>query len=954
MSEKQPATVARPVSRPLGEYLGCDPETIHQALTLQHDAAGQGYRKRLGDILVEAGHISRSELLAGIHAQRHDRLAACPLFARLSDQELDELSYSFEDITVEPDGVFVTQDTPDNYLYILASGLVQVFRTDELDTEIPLSEVMPGEPIGEMAYFSDGLRSASARAVERASLVRIHYTELSRCLDTYPNLAIAFLQLVTRRLRRTNLAFEEHVHRRITAERSLRNLNEFLDLSEVLDLKLGIEGLIERVVHTASKLMEADRASLFLVDQTTGDLWSKVAEGDEVKEIRVPAGAGIAGWVAAHRETLNVHDAYEDPRFNAAVDRKTGYRTRTILCGPIFSLRGEIIGVVQVINKLRGVFNGQDEAMFRAFAHQAAISIENFNLYRKVVGSHEKMALLLDIATSLGETLELNKLIRDIVTRIPDLLQCDRSTLFMVDRDSRELWTMEAHGEGMKEIRFPLSVGIAGHSATTGEVVAIADVYQDPRFNPEVDRKTGYHTRNMLCVPLRNRDGQVVGVAQAINKDAGPFQQDDMDLLRAISSQMGVALENAQLYARTVSMKNFLENVQESISNGILTLDDEYQVITANSAALRMLGLRPDQLIGRDLRTTLGAGNPFLMELTDRVYQQGTNLVRYDVDIQTVKGESTTNVNIVPLTEADHDQHGLVLVLEDITREKRVHGTLTRYMPKDIVDQVLQDESYQGLGGVQSEATVLFNDIRGFTSLSEMLGATGTMDFLNQYFSLMVDEVFRHNGLLDKFIGDAMMAVFGVPYAQDDDPVRAVNAALCMKARLKDFNAHRAAAGLPRVRVGVGINTGEIISGNIGSEKRMDYTVIGDTVNIAARLESLNKQYGTQILISEPTRDHIGDAFTLIEVDRVMLMGKTRPTRIYEVVGDRSYELSALDHIFCDGLHAYQGRDFARAREIFSRGDGDLRCLAYGRRCERLVARPPREDWDGVWQALEK
>ncbi|MDP6182754.1 MAG: GAF domain-containing protein [Gammaproteobacteria bacterium] len=222
-------------------------------------------------------------------------------------------------------------------------------------------------------------------------------------------------------------------------------------MSEATALGVGIEGLIKRLVHTASNLMNADRASLFLIDPVTGELWSKVAEGADVKEIRIPAGAGVAGWAAQRREMVNIQDAYEDERFSQAVDKKTGYRTRTILCGPVSSLDGATtIGVVQVINKRTGVFTKDDEALFRAFSHQAAVAVENFSLYRKMVASHERMSILLDIATSISQTLDLGTLISRTVGLLTELIRCERSSFFVLDEERGELWSMEAHGSTPK------------------------------------------------------------------------------------------------------------------------------------------------------------------------------------------------------------------------------------------------------------------------------------------------------------------------------------------------------------------------------------------------------------------------------------------------------------------------------------------------------------------------
>jgi adenylate cyclase len=234
---------------------------------------------------------------------------------------------------------------------------------------------------GELGYFSDGRRSASVRASEHMEVLELYYTDLQRILEVTPRLAKNLLDLVTKRLRRANFHVQEVVHRARTVERSLHNLSSFLDMSEILHLRMSVEGLIERVVHTASKVMGAERASLFLLDVAGGALWSKVAQGEDSRELRVRLGSGIAGWVAQHDQLLNIPDAYQDPRFNPAIDHRTGYHTHSVLCGPVKNLQGEIIGVVEVINKQGGVFTQEDETLFRAFTYQTAIAVENFRLY---------------------------------------------------------------------------------------------------------------------------------------------------------------------------------------------------------------------------------------------------------------------------------------------------------------------------------------------------------------------------------------------------------------------------------------------------------------------------------------------------------------------------------------------------------------------------------------------
>ena len=937
----------------LGDYLDLLPERVDEAV--RKSVSGRGPRPRIGQILLDAGLIDRPTLLSALYRQRADRLRACALFAGVADETLRKLAPMAQEVSVGVGQQFIFQDQVERHFFVVVSGRALVFRADPSGDEVEFNVSGPGEPLGELGYFADGLRSASARALEDLELLQIDYADLSRCFELAPELAIALLDTVSERLRRQSLLYEETAHGRQLAERSLHHLSQYLSFSEATALGQGIESLIEQVVHTASRVMQADRATLFLLDRTQGELWSMVAEDSERRQIRVPANAGIAGWVVEHGEVLNVPDAYADERFNPEVDRKTGYRTRNVLCGPVRNLAGEMIGVVQVINKEIGTFDDKDERLFKAFCHQAAIAVENYNLYGRLMDSHRKMAAMLEVANTVNETLELESLIHKVVESLIDVLGCDRASFFVLDRETDELWSMDAHGSELQEIRFPASMGLAGHVAKTGDTLNIADAYDDSRFNPEIDRRTGYRTRSVLAAPVLNREGEVIGVTQAINKAEGRFETGDADLLQALCSQIAVALENAQLYARTAQMRNYLESVQQSISNGILTLDNERRVITVNRAALALLAREEKDCVGVELGTLLGSENEGLVRLVDEVAGESTRVSRYDLSFMPPTGvRHSLNAHALDLRDDEGEQQGFVLVLEDITQEMRVRSTLNRYMATELVDQVLAEPELH-LGGTRSRASVLFCDIRDFTSLSEHLTADQTMEFLNSYFTLMVDEVFGHEGVLDKFMGDALMAVFGVPVVREGDTERCVRTALGMLKRLDALNAARTRQELPAIQVGIGINTGEIISGNLGSERRMEFTVVGDGVNVSSRLEGLNKVYGTKILIAESTCEEVGDQFATREIDCVRLKGRSAPVRVHEVLGPRGTRLSPAQSAFAEGYRAYHDRRFAEAAKIFSRGArNDAPSRVFHDRCRTFLRQPPPPDWDGVWEALHK
>jgi adenylate cyclase len=275
-----------------------------------------------------------------------------------------------------------------------------------------------------------------------------------------------------------------------------------------------------------------------------------VAEG--AKEIRLPVGKGIAGTVAANGEVINIPDAYQDSRFNPENDKKTGYKTNTILCAPVMNGKRETTGVLQAINCSKGPFSDVDEEVVGILAAQAGIALHNAHIYHLSVRSREKVKSLLDVIRAMHSDLGINSLMFTITQRTHTLVDADRGTLFLVDNKTQELWSMQ----GEVNIRIPKTAGIAGTVATSGETINIPDAYADPRFNKEVDKKSGYRTNTILCMPIRGdaaSGGEVVGVIQVINKKMGVFDEEDENIMDSFLSIAGPILQHSQLFQRSES-----------------------------------------------------------------------------------------------------------------------------------------------------------------------------------------------------------------------------------------------------------------------------------------------------------------------------------------------------------------------------------------------------------------
>jgi adenylate cyclase len=294
-------------------------------------------------------------------------------------------------------------------------------------------------------------------------------------------------------------------------------------------------------------------------------------------------------------------------------------------------------------------------------------------------------------------------------------------------------------------------------------------------------------------------------------------------------------------------------------------------------------------------------------------------------------------------------------------REKRkIRGAFSFYVNPSVVNEVLKDPEKLKLGGDKKELSVLFSDIRGFTSLAEEMEPEVLVTLLNEYLTDMTNVVFELDGLLDKYIGDAIMAVFGAPLDQKDHPLRACHTALIMLDRLAAMQQRWKAEGTPQLDIGIGINTGPMVVGNMGSERRFDYTVMGDAVNLASRLEGINKEYGTQVVISEFTYGWVKDDFFCRELDAVRVKGRARPVKIYELLAFRSAKNRKVEIIepFSQGLHYYREQEWDKAEEKFnevlSTIPGDVAAALYLQRIAALRQKSPGAGWDGVFTMKSK
>ncbi len=754
----------------------------------------------------------------------------------------------------------------------------------------------------------------------------------------------------------------------------LRRTELLLQISRKIAGLKSLEEILWTLIEFVTNELDADRGTLFLNDNETNELYSRVAQGDLTREIRILNNVGIAGAIFQNKSGEVIHDVYADSRFNKEVDQETGYKTKNMICCPVKTVDGSTIGVIQVLNKRKGRFTKDNLFFAESIATQAAVSIQNAQNTEHFEKKRAKEMEFISIVSDVTAEIDLGALLQRVMEEATRMLNADRATLFLNDEKTNELFSRVAMGEGIGEIRLPNTAGIAGSVFTSGKSMNIPYAYADLRFNPSFDKQTGYFTRSILCVPVVNKEGKVIGCTQVLNKSGGKFTDEDESRLKAFTQQVAIALENAKLFEDVSKSRKYNESMLSSMSNGVITINSEEEIVTCNKSGLKILRTKDSDIIKKQSKVFFSGNKKWIYEKIKSVGESKEPEIIVDAEIEVYDNETekeekiSVNLTILPLINEDSDGRtdqsdnflGTLLMFEDISSEKRMKSTMSRYMDPGIADQLLEDGS-DIMGGLETTATLLFSDLRSFTTITESLGAQGTVKLLNEYFEIMVECISEQGGMLDKFIGDAIMAAFGLPISHEDDEDRGVKAGINMIKRLWEWNKQREKDGKPPVDMGLGLNTDKIVAGNIGSQKRMDYTMIGDGVNLAARLESACKQYSARILISDYTFKKLKGTYRIRYIDDVVVKGKKEPIGVHEVLdyhNDKTFPnlMDVVNH-FNEGRKHYKSGSFEQAissfNECLKSNSQDNLSKTYIERCNLLIEEKPT-DWNGVWVMKSK
>lgn len=497
---------------------------------------------------------------------------------------------------------------------------------------------------------------------------------------------------------------------------------------------------------------------------------------------------------------------------------------------------------------------------------------------------------LADIGQVINSSLETDEVLRIVMDTIVRLTGAERGFLMLRDENDEfqirlaRNWEQET----LESSEFAVSSTIVNRVASDGQAVLTTNAQEDPRFGGQ-ESIVAFNLRSILCVPLKVKD-VITGVIYADNRvRTGLFTEAERDLLAAFANQAAVAIENARLFesvrqtlAEVTELKNLMDNVFSSIASGVITADVEDKITLINSAAERILGHSREELMGKALNEILPPIATPISAHLENVRKMKEAVVGIEVQSNLPdRGDVDLRFNFSPLKDAQETSLGIAIVLDDLTDQKKLEAQrrLFEKMVSPAVIEQLDPESV-ALGGKRGEITALFADIRGFTTYSESLDPEALVSVLNQYLAACADAVLMEEGTIDKFMGDAVMAWFNAPIPQKDHTLRAVKSAIGIRDSIKAL--HKKLPKEAHLSFGVGIHFGDAVLGLVGTERRLDYTAIGDSVNTAKRIQENSGP--NQILISEDAYNLVKTKIKVNEVEPVTAKGKSRPIAVYEVL----------------------------------------------------------------------
>ena len=487
-----------------------------------------------------------------------------------------------------------------------------------------------------------------------------------------------------------------------------------------------------------------------------------------------------------------------------------------------------------------------------------------------------ELETLLDLTNTINSLDDLNELFFNVLTLSSSILNSAKGVVLLKNDVSNIFDPVSVFNIDEIKIKKQIFNTRSGFLSDLNKDKKSFIISQNNKFNHDL-----FDSTFCLVSPIIY-DKKLVGAIMLFDKETREglcdFEKNDIKILDAISMQTSIAYQNVKLLESLKKSNKLNENIMSSITTGIIEVNLFGEIEFVNKEALRLLNREEEEVIGNHYMIIFEK-NDQLLELIQKVESEQERVFENEFELKSIKRKISVNLSCSPVFDEKTSFSGIVIAIDDLSKINKVKSTFKKYVSKNIVDKLLENEDSLNLGGTESEITILFSDIRGFTSMSEKLSPTEIVKLLNKYFKSMIDVVFKYNGTLDKIVGDELMVLYGVPLKGEDDTDNAVKTAIKMFQALDKFNEKIVKEGYKPFKIGIGINKGKAVSGNIGSEQQMNYTVIGDTINLGARLCSHAKS--GEILISSSVKGIISNDYPFKKIPSIEVKGKSKPIDVW-------------------------------------------------------------------------
>ena len=480
-----------------------------------------------------------------------------------------------------------------------------------------------------------------------------------------------------------------------------------------------------------------------------------------------------------------------------------------------------------------------------------------------------ELETLLDLTNTINSLDDLKELFFSVLSLSSSVINSSKGLLLLKNDVTNIFDTVSVFNLDEEKIKKQIFNTRSGFLKKLNSIKKSFIIQKDDSFNHKL-----FQSSFSLVSPIIYNK-KLVGALILFDKETRngicDFSSNDQKLLEAISIQTSIAYQNIKLLESLKKSNKLNDNIMSSITTGIIEINLFGEIQFVNKEAVRLLKKSEEEILGNHY-LIIFENEDALINFIQTVEINQERVFETEFSLKSGNKKISVNISFSPVFDDKKDFSGIVIAIDDLSKINKVKSTFKKYVSKNIVDKLLESEDSLNLGGKESEVTILFSDIRGFTSMSEKLNPTEIVKLLNKYFKSMIDVVFKYNGTLDKIVGDELMVLYGVPLKTDDDTHNAVKTAIKMFIALDKFNQKIVKEGYKPFKIGIGINKGKAVSGNIGSEQQMNYTVIGDTINLGARLCSHAKS--GEILISESVKDAIGDKYNFKSIPSIEVKGK--------------------------------------------------------------------------------